>query len=153
MRRGDVAHVRDALVRLLAHEELGRRGHAPARHGELAEAIGSGAHDRSGIIREDVGQRWHVAGDVAQRSRQIDDRLLGRRDAVEIAHRGKLGAGRGARKTRAFSASRTVFLTRLLDVPDAVWHWEGTTNARNENNRHSRSRSHSAFGGEPFSRL
>jgi len=54
----------------------GRPRHAPARHDELALAVGARADDRSHLVRENTGQDRQVARAVMSRAKPVADRCL-----------------------------------------------------------------------------
>ncbi len=82
VRAGEVADVRYRRAAVPR-----RPGHAPARHGELALAVGARADDRRDLIGEDPGKQREVARAVMPRAKPIADRGLAFRHRIEIAHR------------------------------------------------------------------
>jgi hypothetical protein len=84
MRRQNVANVRHAGIAVLACQDLERRRHASARDDKFA-ALEPIADNRREIVREDAGQRRHVADIAAHRAREIADRPWPFGHRVQIA--------------------------------------------------------------------
>ena len=80
MRARGVADVGDRRA-----TELRRSRHAPAHRLEPALALGD-ADDRRHLIREHVGERRQVAGQVARDGEETAHGLLGSGDRVKVAH-------------------------------------------------------------------
>src|SRR3954468_22217433 len=85
VRRGGVADVSDAPIDPSTLEREHRRWHAPARKNQLSAVLAL-PDDRGAVVGEYTGQRRHVAGPVMHGTRQLSDRGLAFRDAVEVAH-------------------------------------------------------------------
>ena len=65
---------------------LGRPGHSPARHDELALAAGTEANDGRKLIGEYGRQRRQIAGAIVPHAEKVADGRLALGDAVEVAH-------------------------------------------------------------------
>ena len=91
-------HVADVRYRRAA--ELRRPGHSPARHDELALAVGANANDRGQLVGKDRRQRRQVAGAIVFDGEEIADRRLALGDAVEVAHGPDYAAARAGTKGR-----------------------------------------------------
>ena len=93
-RLADVSHRRAAI--------LTRARRAPARHDELALAVGADAHDRRGLVGEDRRKERQVAVRSC-RAKQIANRRLALGQAVEIAHSHPAGRDHPRRPVLAFA--------------------------------------------------
>jgi len=74
----------------------GRARHAPARHGQLTNAIGRCAGDRRQKVGKNAGHRRQIAGEVASGTYEGDDCRLALGDRVRITHEWYQGASAGS---------------------------------------------------------
>jgi hypothetical protein len=82
----DVGDVAGPLF-LASDGRTGRRlGEPPPHHHQLARTVGRGPDHRREVVREDGGQGPQIARYVACEAREVADRLLAARDAIEVAY-------------------------------------------------------------------
>ena len=88
MGRSDIANIGDAGIGALACQKHLWCRHTPARQGQLPAALRPVPDDRRGIVGEDSGHGWQIAG-------QIDHVLVIRAHVVKDMAHGVLALGLG----------------------------------------------------------